>query len=95
LCEFINTVLSEAWELDGFSLLDFTNGSATDSDNKGLLILTMTEKNTGLKRNGTLCQDNFSGQSAHVICQSIGYMLAEWGSYLGKMNNSTKLDDYE
>jgi hypothetical protein len=75
--------------------MDLINRSATDSDDKGVLILMMTEKNTGLKRNGTLCHDNFSGQSAHVICQSMGYMLAAWGSYTGKMNNSAKLDDYE
>jgi hypothetical protein len=73
--------------LGGFSLID--------TDNKGLLILTMIEKNTGLKRNGTLCQDNFTWQSAHVICQSMGNMRAEWGSYPGNIYNSTKLDDFE
>ena len=66
--------------MDGFALVNLVNGSATETDKEGLLILTMIDSYTEVKQNGTVCADNFDGLSAHMICRSIGYVFADWGS---------------
>jgi hypothetical protein len=91
VCNFIDTVLSEHWELDSISLVNLINGSENEADHKGLLILTMIDHYTGVKRNGTVCAENFNELSAHVICRSMGYVSAMLESFTGKTNNFTKL----
>ena len=56
------------------------NGANTITNKKGVLILTTVDKETGKRQNGTLCKDMFNWRTAHLFCQSIGYLFAYWGS---------------
>ena len=67
------------------------NGPKKETNDEGLLILTMIDHYTGAKQNGTVCADNFDGLSAQVICHSRGYASAIFERYGAKMNNFAKL----
>ena len=57
------------------------NRTEMSTNHEGVLILTTINRESGKKQNGTVCRDMFNWRSAHLFCQSIGYLFADWGSY--------------
>ena len=84
---FVNNMVSELWQFDSATLINVLNGTDTITNNVGVLILTTVDKETGKRQNGTVCKDMFNWRTAHLLCQSIGYVFADWGSYPTKYAN--------
>ena len=61
--------------------MNLENGTMMRNNNEGLLFVTVKSKETGLEREGTVCQDEFNWYSAQRFCWSMGHLFAEWGSY--------------
>jgi hypothetical protein len=57
------------------------NRTNMTKNNEGVLILSTIDKESGERQKGTVCRDMFNWRSAHLFCQSIGYLFADWGSY--------------
>ena len=55
------------------------NRSGSRTNNEGLLIATLLNRQTGIKENRSVCKDAFSWHLATYICRSIGYIFADWG----------------
>ena len=61
--------------LDKVSLIKLVNGKLTESDDEGFLFVTLLGTQSQIRINGTVC--NLKWRSAHLICQSLGFMFAD------------------
>ena len=52
------------------------NRAVTETDDEGFLFVTLVGRESQIKINGTVC--NLNWHSAQLICQSQGYMFADW-----------------
>ena len=69
------------WVFDRATLMEnIPIGAKTNINGEGLLIVTAVNRQTGMKQNGTLCKEMFTWNSAKLLCRSIGYIFAEWGT---------------
>ena len=57
------------------------NGTLTETDDEGFLFVTLLGRQSQIRINGTACDLNW--RSAHLICQSLGFMFADWETFLG------------
>ena len=64
------------WDLDKVSLIKLVNGKLTETDDEGFLFVTLLGTQSQIRINGTVCDLNW--RSAHLICQSLGFMFADW-----------------
>ena len=69
---------------------DKVNKTDIRTNNEGLLVTTLINKQTGNEQNITVCKDGFSWHSAKSICRSIGYVFADWGSQPIDMQYTSK-----
>ena len=60
------------------------NGTLTETDEEGFLFVTLIGRQSQIKITGTVCDLNW--RSAHLICQSLGFMFADWEKSGGKLN---------
>ena len=49
-----------------------------EAGNEGLLIVTITQRDTGLNITVTVCNDDFSWQAADLFCQYFGFSNGEY-----------------
>jgi hypothetical protein len=87
----VNDIVSGYWQLHAAALINMINRAEMTKNNEGVLILTPINKESGKLQNGTVCKDMFNSRSAHLFCQSIGYVFADWGTY----PTNTKYAKYE
>ena len=59
------------------------NRALTETNEEGLPFVTLIGKQSHIKINGTVC--NLNWRSAQLICQSLGFMFADWESSLGNL----------
>ena len=61
----------------------FDNRTVDQAEDEGLLYVTLVAKQTGEKRKGTVCADEFNMQATRLFCQYIGYQIEEgtWGTH--------------
>ena len=64
------------WDLDKVSLMKLVNGTLTETDDEGFLFATLLGRQSLVKMSGTIC--NLNWHSAQLICQSLGFMFADW-----------------
>jgi hypothetical protein len=76
----VHEIVSESWQLLRATLINVVNQNEVENNEKGVLILTTVNKESGERQNGTVCKDIFNWRSAHLFCQSSGYVFADWGS---------------
>ena len=72
-----------SWDLDKVSLLKLVNGTLTETDDEGLLFVTLIGKQSQIKINGTVC--NLNWHSAKLMCQSLGFIFADLENPLGNL----------
>ena len=56
------------------------NGSLVESGDEGLLFLTVVDTQSRIESRGYFCQYLMNWHSANLLCQSMGFMFADWGS---------------
>ena len=56
------------------------SASATGYSFEGLVIVSVVNRKTGRKQTGTVCKNTFDWHSAKLVCRSLGYVFADWGS---------------
>ena len=54
------------------------NGEITETNDEGFLIVTVVNGLSQIERNGAVC--NLNWRAAHLFCQSLGFMFADWGT---------------
>ena len=77
-----------AWDLDKVSLIKLVNGTLTETGDEGFLSVTLIGRQSQIKMNGTVC--NLNWHSAQLVCQSLGFMFAEWESSPGNLEYDIK-----
>ena len=77
-----------SWGLDKVSLIKLVNGTLTETDEEGLLFVTLVGRQSQIKINGTVC--NLNWHSAQLICQSLGFMFADWKNSPGNLRYDIK-----
>ena len=74
-------VSERVWEFEKVTLINSVEGRMRINDKEGLLIATVINKQTGEKKNGNVCKDDFNWHSAKLLCSFIGHHFADWESY--------------
>ena len=74
-------VSERLWEFKSATLINLVNGTEIETEREGILIVTVVNKQTGEKQNGTVCKDRFNWNTAKLLCLSMEYLFADWGSY--------------
>ena len=71
------------WEFQQATLIQrLKNGTVILTGYKGLLYVTLKNKQNETEMNGTVCHDDFNTQAAQLFCQGMGFQVEEgvWGS---------------
>ena len=83
-CRPIVTIILSDWEFKVATLIrQLDNGTVVQTEDEGLLSVTLFSKQTREERRGTVCHDKFNTQAARLFCQNMGYLVEEgvWGSH--------------
>jgi len=55
-----------------------TNGTRTESNSEGILIVTAKNKQMGTRQGGIICADMYDRRSSKYFCQHYGYANGNW-----------------
>ena len=66
------------------------NGTLTETEDEGLLIVSVTSDESGEEKNGTVCDLNW--RAANLFCQSMGFTFADWKNISRNMEYSTWIE---
>ena len=70
------------------TLIPEMKGAVIGTREEGLLVVSLVNKTSGDKMNGTVCPGNFNWYTANTFCRYLGFEQGEWGS---KPNNYWKV----
>ena len=56
------------------------NRTLVEDRNEGLLAVNVVGTQSQLVRYGTVCKDHVNWHTANLLCLSMGFMFADWGS---------------
>ena len=59
-------------------LINLENKTAVEIDKKGFPIVTVENKQTGVKQNGTVCVQYYDKKSANLFCRELGLVTGWW-----------------
>ena len=77
-----------SWDLERVSLIKLVNGTPTETDDEGFLFVTLVGRQSQIELNGTVC--NLNWHSAELICQSLGFMFADWENSPENLKNTVE-----
>ena len=79
------------WRFERAMILNTAlKGADAAPSKEGMLVVTVIDRRTGTEQNSSVCSDSFNWHSAKLICRSIGYVFAAWGSNRMNMKYVTK-----
>ena len=76
------------WQFFEATLVHEVNGTVVGTRDEGLLVVSLFNKTSGEKMNGTVCPGNFNWYTAKTFCRYLGNEQGEWDS---KPNNYLRL----
>lgn len=74
-----------SWKFKAASVM---NGTNNETVTEGFLVVTVVGSNSQVEKNGTVCDLNW--HSANLVCQSLGFMFADWGRRSKNLKNNPK-----
>ena len=83
LFQAITTLFSDFEFKEATLIRQLDDGTVVQTEDEGLLFVTLVNKQTREERRGTVCDDNFNTQAVRLFCQNMGYDVEEgvWGSH--------------
>ena len=81
-------VSERLWEFKSATLINLVNETEIETNREGILIVTVVNKQSGEKQNGTVCVEYFHSQSANLFCQSFGFVDGWWMNKIRGEKNS-------
>ena len=86
--EASETLSCNDWQFFEATLVHEVNGTVIGTRDEGLLVVSLFNKKSGKKMNGTVCPGNFNWYTANTFCRYLGKEQGEWDS---KPNNYWRL----